>query len=358
MKALTPQELYKRAISYHGTEHYDYTNTDFSSLKTDTSVYCNYCKKEFPVNLGRHLATKKPSGCPSCKFKKLSKLYMLSEEDFKEDCRKVHKGHYLYPEGITIYKGNKESIVYICPEHGLREQNAGKHKSGQGCALCEGSYKRSLEDIHDYMNKHKEMFSDIQLLSTEYVNNGTHMQWRCLNKDCGHEYPASWGKIKGTRGKKGRRCPECARRNSTGNYTFKVLNRSKEEYKKKDSIVYILKFRSDEEEFYKIGITVKPITHRHSPSAIHPYTFEVLKIYKTDRFTGGCLEKWLQDIHKEYEYRPKHKFGGHTECYTFVKPISKLDTYLDKLNKANIKEYDGYIKNVQELEEFVNKALK
>jgi len=328
LKALTSQELYQRAISYHGTEHYDYTNTDFSSLKTDTSVYCNYCEKEFPVNLGRHLSTKKPSGCPSCKFKKLSKLYMMSEEDFKEDCRKVHNGYYLYPEGITIYKGNKESIFYICPEHGLREQNAGKHKSGQGCALCEGSYKRSLEDIHDYMNKHKEMFSDIELLSTEYINHNTLMQWRCLIPNCGYEWAASWGKVKGTGGRKGRRCPECA-----GLLNDTKAEKHKDKWVHIPAMVYVLEcLDEDNTLFYKIGYTQRTVDVRYYDKRVK-FTYKVLKEYKSNKYECVRFEKRLLRAHTDNikKYKPVHKFHGHTECYTELLPWEVIDDLAEKI---------------------------
>ena len=56
----------------------------------------------------------------------------------------------------------------------------------------------SIEVIKERMQD-----SNLELLSTTYKNNNTHLQWKC--KTCGYIFPRSWGKIQSSE-----RCDSCA----------------------------------------------------------------------------------------------------------------------------------------------------
>ena len=59
----------------------------------------------------------------------------ISTEEFIERCTITHKGKYDYSK--TIYHGNKEPILIICPIHGeFILTRAGRHLEGCGCPTC------------------------------------------------------------------------------------------------------------------------------------------------------------------------------------------------------------------------------
>lgn len=93
----------------------------------------------------------------------------------------------------------------------------------------------------------------------------------------------------------------------------------KEELEKVYGIVYYLKCWSDEEEFYKIGITKKDVETRFSGKFKMPYKYKILKIVETNLYEAIKLEKREHSLNKEKSYIPKISFGGYTECFSEIK---------------------------------------
>ena len=59
----------------------------------------------------------------------------ISTEEFIKRCTIIHKGKYDYSK--TIYCGNKEPVLIICPIHGeFTLTRAGRHLEGCGCPTC------------------------------------------------------------------------------------------------------------------------------------------------------------------------------------------------------------------------------
>ena len=59
----------------------------------------------------------------------------ISTEEFIKRCTIIHKGKYDYSK--TIYYGNKEPVLIICPIHGeFTLTRAGRHLEGCGCPTC------------------------------------------------------------------------------------------------------------------------------------------------------------------------------------------------------------------------------
>ena len=58
----------------------------------------------------------------------------LSQNQFLEKCQQIHNNKYDYSE--TFFKSTRENIIVICPLHGIFEQRASAHLSGQGCKNC------------------------------------------------------------------------------------------------------------------------------------------------------------------------------------------------------------------------------
>lgn len=78
-----------------------------------------------------------------------------TKEDFINEARKIHGDKYDYSK--VEYKGNKEKVCIICPEHGefwvSPINHASKHNHC-GCPICGGKFKRTTEW---FINKAKEI---------------------------------------------------------------------------------------------------------------------------------------------------------------------------------------------------------
>lgn len=57
-----------------------------------------------------------------------------SQEQFVSEVNLVHNFKYTYEH--LIYQTSNDVIRVTCPEHGVFEIKAGKHRSGQGCKIC------------------------------------------------------------------------------------------------------------------------------------------------------------------------------------------------------------------------------
>ena len=84
--------------------------------------------------------------------------------------------------------------------------------------------------------------------------------------------------------------------------------------------LYVIKMTSQDEAFYKIGITSQDISRRFREHDT-PYKVTLVELIESNRFDAIMLESRLQDLHKEYRYEPKQFFKGHTECFTKFKGI-------------------------------------
>lgn len=93
---------------------------------------------------------------------------------------------------------------------------------------------------------------------------------------------------------------------------YKRWGKSDSRQKANDTIFYIIRMFSDDEEFIKCGITNESISRRFSGKT-SGYSYEVLKQYEVE------LEKALElenEINSKFNnYKPLNKFGGFLECY-------------------------------------------
>lgn len=107
-------------------------------------------------------------------------------------------------------------------------------------------------------------------------------------------------------------CSECS---SSGGYGAKDYAK----ICKNGSGVYLMKFESESEMFYKIGIS-KEIKRRLSDLSKH-YSYDVKLIYYkefNDSESVWYIENMLHNEYSNVSYLPKIKFKGHTECFSEV----------------------------------------
>lgn len=82
--------------------------------------------------------------------------------------------------------------------------------------------------------------------------------------------------------------------------------------KNKDPMFYVIKLTNKTEVFYKFGLTFRSIKGRYSGC---PYNYEIIYIKRDTPENLYRLEKSYKKNFKKYQYTPKIKFHGKTECF-------------------------------------------
>lgn len=106
-------------------------------------------------------------------------------------------------------------------------------------------------------------------------------------------------------------CPQCSKQNNgfiRSEYFIKHP-----EMKEVPCKVYLLKFSGNGEEFYKIGITRQELRER---TRRIPYNLIESEIIETNYYNAYLIEKSFKQHIKSYQYYPKLKFNGRSECFT------------------------------------------
>ena len=129
MKRLTKEIFILKAREVHGWK-YDYSKVEYKNNSTKVCIICPV-HGEFWQTPQTHL---NKSGCPKCKSNKLSNLFSCKKENFIKKAKLVHGDKYDYSK--VNYVNNRTKICIICPEHGEFLQTPDKHLQGQGCNKC------------------------------------------------------------------------------------------------------------------------------------------------------------------------------------------------------------------------------
>lgn len=105
-------------------------------------------------------------GCPKCSGKN------FTQDEIIEEFRKVHGTKYDYSK--VEFKGFREKVCIICPEHGEFYQTIAHHlRRKQGCPECSGLKRHTLDEFIEKSNKihgNKYDYSKV-----EYSNNKTNV---------------------------------------------------------------------------------------------------------------------------------------------------------------------------------------
>lgn len=82
--------------------------------------------------------------------------------------------------------------------------------------------------------------------------------------------------------------------------------------------LYLIVLSNEDESFYKIGTSV----HRYCrfyQIMKHGYRCTIkYMLMGLDCYEAMDTESRLQSLFRFYSYRPKTKFGGHTECFKYI----------------------------------------
>ena len=164
-------EFIEKARKVHG-EEYGYVNTKFVNWKTKVIITCRE-HGDFETSPSRFIYRK--HGCPKCRGKHISATKRKTQQEFMEDCLKVHGNNYDYSK--AVYNGSDNEVEIICPKHGSFFQTPYNHvKKKCGCPSCRydvlsAKFKLTDETLMSRVKEiHGERYSYPKLFE-EYQNN-------------------------------------------------------------------------------------------------------------------------------------------------------------------------------------------
>lgn len=126
MRKLTTEEFIEKAKEVHG-DQYDYSLTEYVNNKQKVKIICSKhgVFEQAPFN------HKNGYSCAKCSYEKMAEKQRKSQDEFIQQCKKVHKNKYDYSK--AEYKGYKSKIKITCPIHEEFMQEARYHVEGCGC---------------------------------------------------------------------------------------------------------------------------------------------------------------------------------------------------------------------------------
>ena len=261
----------------------------------------------------------------------------------------------------TEYIGVDSPLKYICTNEHNAKISFAKLQSGRGCLKCSGKNRKTMDEVTLGFNQR-----GFQLLSTEYKNSHSHLEYLCSQ---GHQTQISFSSLQIGRG-----CLECSgKRKKTIKEVRLAFNQRSytlisTEYKNissplkyicnnghqtkinfkdlqrgigcascsnhgfnpnKPAILYYLRFQFESDFYYKIGITNRTILERFQ---LEKTSYTVIK--ETPYTLGKDARDKEQAILKQFvKYKYKGQsfltVGGNTEL--FNRDVLQLD---DSILKA------------------------
>lgn len=122
--SLSNNDFIQKAIKIHGNK-YNYSKTEYINSNKKVIIICS-THKEFLQKPNSHL---NGAGCIKC-----AGYYQLTEKEFINQCKKIHKNKYNYSQ--TEYKHSRGIITIICKIHGKFLLSGSTHIKGGGCIHC------------------------------------------------------------------------------------------------------------------------------------------------------------------------------------------------------------------------------
>jgi len=335
-KHYTLETWKEKATKVHNGKYTYERITEYKNGEQKGEIYCTICKEYFVQTLKEHI---NGSGHRKCSAKN---SYWVNVEPLIEQFRKVHGDKYNYSK--FVYKGFHNKSTIICPIHGEFLQAPSKHTNDRGCPKCGDErmkqkqrkpqekfiqeieeifpnkfkfdkldYKGDKEEVILYCNDCKEYHTYIPNRVFNSLNGCNYCYWskkittfedfynrlhgeqkenyiyyhetfigsntpiKITHKVCGHTYYQRPTHIT----IRGSGCPYCC---ESG---FK---------KDKDSILYYLKVKHNEQYFYKIGITNNTVKDRYFNRDL-----EKVKDYVTFPMIGQKAWDWEKAIITKYK---------------------------------------------------------
>jgi rubredoxin len=170
-------------------QKYGFTFLDDKYINTKTPFICR-CKCG-EITRTTIDAIRRGSGCRKCGVENMKAKERLSYDFVKDYFKK-----YGYKLLEDIYINWETKMKYECDNGHINYMHWNNFKSGKRCPDCEGSKKKTIEEIREEFAK-----EDYQLLDDIYINNSVPLNYKCPK---GHFSKISWGNFL-----TGQRCKYC-----------------------------------------------------------------------------------------------------------------------------------------------------
>lgn len=188
----------EKVKTIHG-DYYDLSKVNYTGIKDKVTIICRK-HGEFPIIAESLL---KGCGCSQCSYDTLRKLNTKSQEQYIEDCKKVHGNKYIIDSSIG-YINARHNVYPICPKHGKFSINASSFLSGCGCAECYGNKPLTTNEfIERSLKVHNNFYNYPQ---TTYINAWSKVKINCPVHGEFEQFPADHLSGKG--------CKKCAKQTS------------------------------------------------------------------------------------------------------------------------------------------------
>lgn len=229
----------------------------------------------------------------------------LTQDDFVARCKQLYGNTLTYQN--TVYKNTRSPVTLTCRKHGDFERNARGILNGVGCPDCNTNWNKYVKsrrhDTETFVQKAQDLHEGFYTYTkTEYVNSRTNVTITCpIHGDFSQ---LAGGHLEGYG------CKKCADKKH-GDYRPWLVETYFGKYpEKKDVPAKLYLLYSEEENFYKVGITIKDVADRIK--YMRHYNFKVVDYVESTMYNCAIAE---QKILKEAKtYKPKIRFGGYSEC--------------------------------------------
>ena len=156
----------------------------------------------------------------------------------------------------TIYVNARAPIQFICPIHGLQEQNPMQHLRGTGCPKCDDDKQRHNTD--DFIRMAREIHGDrYDYTPTEYTTRDKEVKIICKTHG---EF-----KIIAANHLAGGNCPDCAKLEAAEKNTL-----NQDEFIARAKAIHRDRFDFSQTHYIKMDVPVIVICPKHGPFSISP----------------------------------------------------------------------------------------
>lgn len=159
--AMSQEEFINKSITIHG-QRYDYSKVIYTGCFVPVEIICKI-HGSFFQKPNNHLTS---HNCPKCGKGNIANSRRKTPDNFIKDAMNIHGD--LYDYSTTEYINSHGKIKILCKIHGVFEQKAYCHLSGQGCPICK--YSKGELKIREIL----------QSLRIEYIYEKTFPE--CKNK--------------------------------------------------------------------------------------------------------------------------------------------------------------------------------
>ena len=122
----------------------------------------------------------------------------------------------------------------------------------------------------------------------------------------------------------GQGCPICAK--DVLGYKKTAFMERAEKNSGGIGILYVLACQSENEMFYKVGITTLSIKERYRKRGSMPYSWKIIAEFTGSGYATYDAEKYLLREMKEDKYIPLIRFQGYSECFSNLPNMAILES--------------------------------